>query len=478
MTLSWLSCALLVVLALFAIVEIGLRGLQLVIAMVRPPVVAERRAMTQGATQDFVSVHIPICNEPPAMVIATLDWLARIDFARFEIIVIDNNTANSGLWRPVEAACARLGSRFRFMHVDRVAGAKAGALNLALAAADPRTTHVAVVDADYQVLPPFLTDALAALRRCDVDYVQFPQAYRSASPRTLGVECELGDYFACFAGAAETAGAMLPTGTLSLFSVAALRAVGGWPMATITEDAEMGVRLQAAGFRGMWVARKMGHGLLPVDLKGIRMQRSRWCAGNFQVLKRLLDRETGFGIRSWAGARDRLYLLAQLTSWITLILLPSAVLAVLPLLPGLPMRAEIADLAATAILVPAALTACRMVVIGDPAAGPLVRLEAMMTKLALTWTSATAWLPALLPWRLTFHRTAKEADEGARDVDPAGLGVSFAFSLATLAYLMAGAVWPALACVLLASIWPCGRFVDHALRQSLPRSMPVPARSC
>src|SRR5262249_51191133 len=61
-----------------------------------------------------VSVHVPAYNEPPDMLIETLDALARMDYPDFEVLVIDNNTKDEAVWRPVEAHCARLGPRFRF----------------------------------------------------------------------------------------------------------------------------------------------------------------------------------------------------------------------------------------------------------------------------------------------------------------------------------------------------------------------------
>ena len=47
----------------------------------------------------------------------------------FEVIVLDNNTPDPAIWRPVEAHCRKLGPRFRFFHFDGVKGFKGGALN-------------------------------------------------------------------------------------------------------------------------------------------------------------------------------------------------------------------------------------------------------------------------------------------------------------------------------------------------------------
>ena len=51
-----------------------------------------------------MSVHVPAYNEPPDMLIETLDALARLDYEDFEVLIIDNNTKEESVWRPVEAA--------------------------------------------------------------------------------------------------------------------------------------------------------------------------------------------------------------------------------------------------------------------------------------------------------------------------------------------------------------------------------------
>jgi multisubunit Na+/H+ antiporter MnhB subunit len=58
-------------------------------------------------------VHVPAYNEPAGMLIETLDALAKLDYPDFEVLVIDNNTRDEAVWRPVEIHCAKLGARFR-----------------------------------------------------------------------------------------------------------------------------------------------------------------------------------------------------------------------------------------------------------------------------------------------------------------------------------------------------------------------------
>ena len=65
------------------------------------------------------------------MVIATLRALTRLDYPRYEIVLIDDNTDDERLWRPVEEWCERYG--VKFAHLRDWPGYKSGALNYALA---------------------------------------------------------------------------------------------------------------------------------------------------------------------------------------------------------------------------------------------------------------------------------------------------------------------------------------------------------
>jgi glycosyltransferase involved in cell wall biosynthesis len=106
----------------------------------------------------MVSLHLPAHNQPPDMVIDTLRSLLRLDYPRYEVILIDDNTDDESLWRPVEAWCERHG--VKFAHLEDWPGYKSGALNYALRQlTSPDAEIIRVVDSDYQLEPGFL-------RRC------------------------------------------------------------------------------------------------------------------------------------------------------------------------------------------------------------------------------------------------------------------------------------------------------------------------
>jgi exo-beta-1,3-glucanase (GH17 family) len=106
---------------------------------------------SNDGTFPMVSLHVACCKEPPEMVLATLESLAALDYPRFEVIVVDNNTPDPELWKPVEKRCRELGDRFKFFTLGKWPGFKAGALNFALRNTHPEAEIVGVVDADYVV---------------------------------------------------------------------------------------------------------------------------------------------------------------------------------------------------------------------------------------------------------------------------------------------------------------------------------------
>lgn len=408
----------------------------------------------------FISVHVATHNEPPEMVIETLDALAAMDYPAFEVLLLDNNTANPAMWRPVRDHIALMGARFRFFHHHGVIGAKAGALNIGLSICDPRTRYVAIVDADYQVMPDFLISAIRVFSD-DIQFVQFPQAYRNTR-QAEPVVAELSDYFRTFPTAANRSGASLLTGTMSVIAIDALRAAGGWPTASITEDAELGVALWKAGARGLYVDQVVGRGLLPLDLAGLRIQRSRWVTGNVQTLLGAL--------RDWRGLRQRegkIAVAAQLTAWSGFLAIPLCMLAAVAALRIAAPDAyeDTASLwlwsqwiATLTILISLGGLVIRALANHSPATLPVM--------LSLLWTSSFAWLSALTGRHLKFHRTPKAARANRRTIsfDVVASFISLAMGIL---FLISGSPLTGSALILAASGLITGPIVDRCLRSAV-----------
>lgn len=250
-------------------------------------------ALAARPSGGFVSVHLPCHAEPPAVVMATLDALAGQDYADFEVLVCDNNTADETLWRPVQAHCARLNRRlgktvFRFFHVLPIAGAKAGALNYLLGQMAPQTEMVAVVDADYLAEPQFLSCPVGHFDDPEIAYVQTPHDYRDFADSAYLRGC-YWEYMpsnrVSFPGLNEYACAVT-IGTMCLLRSDALQAAGGWAEWCLSEDSELSVRLRGLGYCGVFVNETFGRGLIPATFLDYKRQRFRWMAGPVQQVMR------------------------------------------------------------------------------------------------------------------------------------------------------------------------------------------------
>lgn len=212
-------------------------GLQLVTTRLPWVILPERRRIGR---ERFVSIQVPAHNEPPELVIQTLRSLARIEWEEYEVLVIDNNTNDPQLWRPLEECCRELGPRFRFFHVENLDGYKAGALNYISRFMDPRAEFIFVVDADYVVEPDCLRRALSYCTHAKIGLVQFPQEYRNIGKGNCGVALDFRHFFAAYMNMANRLDCVPSTGTLCLIRVAALRALNGFSEKVITEDADLG----------------------------------------------------------------------------------------------------------------------------------------------------------------------------------------------------------------------------------------------
>jgi exo-beta-1,3-glucanase (GH17 family)/cellulose synthase/poly-beta-1,6-N-acetylglucosamine synthase-like glycosyltransferase len=234
-----------------------------------------------------VSIHVPAYNEPPQMLIETLDAVARLDYPDYEVIVVDNNTSDPAVWRPVEQHCRKLGPRFRFYHVDPLAGFKAGALNYALRHTAPDAQIVAVIDSDYKVDSRWLSDLVPGFRDSKVAIVQAPQDYRDAGENVFKAMCyaEYRGFFHIGMVVRNERNAIIQHGTMTLVRRSSLDEVGGWAEWCITEDAELGLRLFEHGYEAQYLPQTYGRGLMPETFIDYKKQRFRWAYGAVQILR-------------------------------------------------------------------------------------------------------------------------------------------------------------------------------------------------
>jgi exo-beta-1,3-glucanase (GH17 family)/cellulose synthase/poly-beta-1,6-N-acetylglucosamine synthase-like glycosyltransferase len=359
-----------------------------------------------------VSIHVPAHREPPEMLKATLDALARLDYPNFECIVVINNTPDPAFRRPIEDHCRVLGDRFKFINEDNVSGYKAGALRLALAHTAADAEIIGIIDADYVVRPDWLKDLVPAFADPKVGMVQAPQDHRDGSRSVMHhvMNGEYAGFFDIGMVQRNEANAIIVHGTMCLMRRAALTSVGGWSTDTIVEDCDLGLQVLEHGWQIHYTNRRYGHGLLPDTFEAYKKQRHRWAYGGFQILRKhwryLLPRATGLtreqkrefavGWLNWLGAESIGVAVAILNLvWVPVvafagIAIPDKILTVPILAAFVVTLAHFISLYRLRVAVP-----------------PAQMVGAVVAAMAVQWTVARAVGCGVWKETLPFMRTAK-----------------------------------------------------------------------
>jgi cellulose synthase/poly-beta-1,6-N-acetylglucosamine synthase-like glycosyltransferase len=370
--------------------------------------------------EPMVALQVPAYSEPVEMMRQTLSALARIEYPRLLVQVVDNNTRDPALWRPLQQLCAELGPRFQFIHLDPWPGFKAGALNEATRRLPPEVEVIGIVDADYVVKPGFLKATVGHFADPRVAFVQTPQHYRDwRDDRYLRALFYSYRYFFDVTMPARAhRNAIIFAGTMGLIRRSALEEVGGWNEEVVTEDAEASLRLLGRGYKGVYEPEVWGVGMMPLSFDGLKKQRFRWALGGIQILRRWWRELLPLGshrLRLTFGQRLH-YLFGSLhwfgdvlTALFTVLLVLTAAAAV----SG--RRLPVRELTGAVVVVPLlfllaglmrALWAMRR---AERCPRPDA-LRAMAVWFSLSWVDALAAVRGLLSRRAAFLRTPKRRE--------------------------------------------------------------------
>ncbi|GMV39467.1 MAG: hypothetical protein AMXMBFR64_11830 [Myxococcales bacterium] len=364
--------------------------------------------------QPKVSIHLAIANEPSEMVAMTLRSLAELDYPDYEVIVVDNNTKDEAVWRPVQSLCAQLGSRFTFVHIPHCPGFKAEALNRALSLTHPDARVVGVVDSDYVLRRDWLSALVPHFARDEIALVQAPQDHRAWEGDSFKemTNWEYAGFFHIGMVHRNERDAIIQHGTMCLVRRSALEQVGGWAEWCICEDAELGLRLLEAGYSSAYVEESFGHGLTPDTFTAYKKQRYRWAFGAFQILRRygwaLL---TGRGTR--LGMAQRYHFIAGWLPWLAEGLSVLFTAGALLWTAGMVLWPHLFELPPLVFVVPSLGLFTFKVVQALLLYGTRVRcswrqrLGAALAGLSLTHAVGRAVLRSLAGRRLAFFRTPK-----------------------------------------------------------------------
>jgi cellulose synthase/poly-beta-1,6-N-acetylglucosamine synthase-like glycosyltransferase len=371
----------------------------------------------------WVALQVPSYNEPVEVVRPTLESLAKMNYPNLMIQVVDNNTTDPEVWKPLEQLCKDLGERFTFVHLEDWPGFKAGALNETTKYLPEQVEILGIVDADYSVDPQWLQDTIGHFDDPSVGFVQTSQHYRDWEDNKYlrGLFYSFRYFFDITMPARNHRNAIIFCGTMGLIRRSAFNKIGGWNQECITEDAEASLRMLGAGYRGVYDATAYGEGLMPLDFDGLKKQRFRWALGGIQILKfhwRELIPLAPHRLRLSSGQRIH-YLLGSvqwfaevLTAIFTILLLATA------LATSLHERLPVRQLTGAVLAIPLAFAATgvlRALWAMRRACHSTYRdsLSALRVWFALSWVVTLACLRGLIQKKAEFLRTPKSKEGGS-----------------------------------------------------------------
>jgi cellulose synthase/poly-beta-1,6-N-acetylglucosamine synthase-like glycosyltransferase len=233
-----------------------------------------------------VVFQVPCYNEPADMVIETVKSLLRVDYPsdRAMIQVIDDSTKPE-CSEPLRRFCQKYG--VMYLQRENRRGYKAGALNYALQFTPADVELIAIIDADYQVLPEYLRETLGFFINPDLGWLQTPQDYRNRDQSFLTEQYYIADayFYRSVLPSRNEENTIIFCGTMGILRKRALVEVGGWGEKYITEDAELSVRLAQTGWKSLYVNKTYGRGLIPSTFEGYKKQHYRWAFGGGKILR-------------------------------------------------------------------------------------------------------------------------------------------------------------------------------------------------
>ncbi|WP_225436241.1 glycosyltransferase family 2 protein [Lacticaseibacillus manihotivorans] len=250
---------------------------------------------------DLPAVDILICthNEDVDLLRKTINAATFIkypDRRKVTIVLCDDGN------RPEAAALAKE-YHIRYIGMTDNKQAKSGNINHAL-----KQLHAplfVILDADMIPFSTFLMHSVPFFTQnweqqvVDPDhtkplgFVQTPQSFYNADIFQFNLYSEKivaneQDFFSRDVNILNGANQMaLFTGSNAVFLRQAVDDVGGFPTDTLTEDFELGAKINFEGYTSLATEHPESSGTTPVDVKGVIKQRTRWARGVMQSCRNL-----------------------------------------------------------------------------------------------------------------------------------------------------------------------------------------------
>ena len=231
-----------------------------------------------------VDIFIATYNEPKDVIERTMVGAMAVDHDDLRVWILDDGNR---AW--VREMAESLGVHY----VARIKGkhAKAGNVNngvrIALATSRPPDFFL-LLDADFVPSRRILRRTLGLFDDDTVGIVQTPQHFFNPDPLQSNLLCtavwpdEQRFFFNVLMPSKDAWGAAFCCGTSAVFRASAFIVAGGMATETVTEDMLTSFKLDACGYRTVFLNERLSLGLAPESILDFIGQRARWCLGAIQ----------------------------------------------------------------------------------------------------------------------------------------------------------------------------------------------------
>lgn len=358
----------------------------------------------------LVSIHIACKNERAETVIATIKAIQKLDYPSFEVIVINNNNQDRQNWSKIQKYIKNCGKRYKFVHLDRISGYKAGALNYVNARLMDKDAKIeAIVDCDYLVTPDFLNKTVGYFSDPKIGIVQAPQNYYNVNKYNIGLFYEFRSFFTIVMHQAQRLNLVTSTGTMGLFRTDLLKLGLTWNEWCITEDVEAGTHINSIGYRGVYVDKSLGKGLMPYDYISMVKQRQRWTYGNMQIIYKDISHVI---VNKGLSFSQKLAFVTQLASWFHFELVIAGIYLISNIIQLFGYSGSYFNFTSNLMLALLAFSViCHLIyfIVGIRQDTSLInRFKAFIAHYGLLYIMSSSWLSSFFGRRLGFVVTKKE----------------------------------------------------------------------
>lgn len=229
----------------------------------------------------FVSVQIPIYNDPIA--VRCIKKCMAFDYPKdkFEIILVDDSS-NPTTQKLLKDIADENPGFIKYIHRKNRAGFKAGALKNAMKIT--KGEILVVFDADWIPKKDFLKKIVKPFINPKVAIVQTRQGFynRKNNLITRFASYLLMIYHSVIMPINNRINCVFFCGTAGAIRRKAFDEVGGWQLYSLTEDSELSVKLLMKGYETVYLDIETPSEV-PTTLENFVKQQMRWCYGNARV---------------------------------------------------------------------------------------------------------------------------------------------------------------------------------------------------